>query len=715
MRTLKISIAAPRKPGEDFPVTLWSCDDDPPEVFVQVRGATSSIPAGLAPDEPVDDPGQPGTALTAARVIELHAAAAKGAGVQKEVGIYLRALLARGKLRTVWDDLREQGACRTLIDIAPDKPVEKASDRVMHALQLLPWERLRTRDQAFMFLEAGSPISRGIGVASLAPPTDWPLRVLVVNCAEPDKKGAAGGGIGADEEVSALERLFGCREFRYNVEFDVLENPGPAEIVAAWKSIQPHILHFIGHGVGGADPDQHALLLYQPGPGAGEYKFVPWRLNDIRAQFKSRDDLVAPRLAFLNACRTSGRDPGAEPAPMSSISDAFLRAGSLATIGMQGDVAGDLAAVFAREFYMGLMGPGDHPIDSAAQAARLAMSGHRPTADVLIDPDWSYPVLSLRALPHQVLPKSPDVLGELLAERFVARVAQRRRVHEAIRCSKAFTAAKPGAAPHMVVIVGDVRSGKSHLSSWSAQACQRAGFTVARVGFGEDEPVDWLDAMRWIRDGKRRTPSELPKRADSGRLPASAFRDFNWGLNHRQRGLTHFEPYTGKDDVQDLGVGLAEQSDIPETFFEDTAAQFRDALVKCATPNGLVLVLDQLEGLEPNTLSKWLPNGLLRPIAMGSVKGVRLILVLSGEQYEACRSELERLTRVPEVVRLEYFARADVHRIARHLCRQWAKQICDEVWYPPMLQTLLDQHRRNDTWNAELLKSVDNLCKQFNP
>ena len=44
----------------------------------------------------------------------------------------------------------------------------------------------------------------------------------------------------------------------------------------------------------------------------------------------------------------------------------------------------------------------------------------------------------------------------------------------------------------MVVIVGDARSGKSHLSGWSAQACLRAGLTVARVRFDKDEPVDWL-------------------------------------------------------------------------------------------------------------------------------------------------------------------------------------------------------------------------------
>lgn len=711
MRTLRISIAAPRKAGEDFSVSLWSCDNDPPDVFVQIKGATATIPAKLAPDEPVDDPEQPGNPLTAARVVALHAGGAGGAPVPTAVGKYLRALLSRGKLRGIWDDLRDEGPCRTLIDIAPDKPPDKA----MHALHLLPWERIERPGHEFLFLEAGSPISRGIEATNMQPPTDWPLRVLIVNCAEPDKAGAAGGSIGAGEEVSALERLFGQREFRYNVEFDVLENPTPAEIVAAWQNIQPHILHFIGHGVGGADADQHALLLYQPEtkPGAKDYKFVRWRLNDIRTQLKSRDELLAPRLAFLNACRTSGRDAEAEPAPVATISEAFLRAGSIATIGMQGDIAGDLAAVFAREFYAALIGPGDRPIDSAVQTARLAMSGSRAAPDVLTDPDWSYPVLALRALPHQVLPRSPDVVGELLAERFVARVAQRRRVHEAIRCVKAPASAKPGVSPQMVVIVGDPRSGKSHLSSWSAQACQRAGLTVARVRFDKDEPVDWLDALRWIRDGQRRMPGTPPKRAAEGKLPPSAFREFNWGLNHRQKGLTHFEPCAGEGEVPDLGIGLAEQSDLPETFFEDTTAQFRDALARCADRNGLVLVLDQLEGLEPNTLTKWLPNGLLRPIASGSVKGVRLILVLSREQYDACRGELERLTRVPEVVRLEYFLRADFQRAARHLCRQWSAKIYEQSWLPPMLQSLLEQHDRKDVWGVELLESVDIVCKQF--
>jgi len=66
------------------------------------------------------------------------------------------------------------------------------------------------------------------------------------------------------------------------------------------------------------------------------------------------------------------------------------------------------------------------------------------------------------------------------------------------------------------------------------------------------------------------------------------------------------------------------------------------------------------------------------------------------------------------VVRLDYFTREDIHRIARHLCRQWVKQIYEKQWFGPMLDDLLAAHEVNGAWSVRLLESVDDVCRKFN-
>jgi hypothetical protein len=398
------------------------------------------------------------------------------------------------------------------------------------------------------------------------------------------------------------------------------------------------------------------------------------------------------------------------PAPVASLAQAFLDAGSAAVLGMQGDIAGDQAVAFSKAFYKALIKDGEHALDAAVLSARRAMSAARLNANVVDDADWSYPVLTLRALPHQVLPSPPGPSDTTLALRFVARVAQRWQVHKAIRCPSAGAAGRT--SRNMVVIVGEGKSGKSHLAKWSAQACRRAGLTAELVPFGSSEgssqPVDWLDAIRWIRDGQRREKGKPPQPRADWRLAEAHFREFNWGLNHRQQGLTQFAPLTDPGPVVDRGLGLTDAIGIPENFFEDTMTQFRDALASCARANGLVLVLDQLDGIEPMALTRFLPNGLFKQVAAGGVDGVRLILVLTRKQFADCRHELERMTHVPEVVDLEYFRDADFDRIARHLCHQWSEMSYDTM--SPVLPTLLTKHSKNGVWNVEALQDVDQMC-----
>jgi hypothetical protein len=697
MRTIRIAIAAPRKAGQGFSVSVRTSASGKPDTFTLVKEATATIPPGLTLEAALDDPDQPGTALTWQRVADLHAA---GSPVPREVGEFVYRLIARGKVGTAWREWRAAAEpCRTLLEIAPDPALAR--------LRLLPWERMRDESGTFLSLDNGNAFARYDDSGPSERPVDWPLRVLIANCGDPTRVAGGPGDIDAQAEQDALEQMFASEDFRYDVEYDVLENPLPADLVDACAHMRPHVLHFIGHGKGGAKPEDHALLFHRPEskPGANDDENIAWPLENIRVLLKDK----APRLAFLNACRTSAGAAG--PALVSSASSAFLRAGSAATIGMQGDIDGKLALAFSLAFYRGLITRPAAPLDITAQAAREAILQARNSGDLVGDADWSLPVLTLRTLPEQVLPAPPGPKDSTLAPRFVARVPQRRLMHEAIRCASKARGARANTSLHLAVIVGDPKSGKSHLSKWSAQACQRAGLRAVVVEFDEKEPVDWLDALRHIRDGQRRQRGSPPQARKDWALPAQHFRDFNWGLNQRQRGFTQFPPAEGVAVVADDGQGLADAPDVPENFFEDTMAQFRDALSACAQEKRLVLVLDQLAGIEATALSRSLVPGLLRPIASGAVEGVRLILVLTKAQYAECSRELQSMTHVPEVVTLDLFRNEDFDRVARHLCHQWSTEA--HAMMGKILPNVLGKYSSNGRWSTDALMFVDGVCKQL--
>ena len=702
MRTLRISVSVAKKAGAGFDIALALAEpaaDGSIGAYTAVKGAVASIPLDLSTEAAIADPDDAARPLSADRAIALMASAP----VPADVGRFVYALLARGAVRKAWQALRDAGPLRTVIDIG--------SDKALATLHRLPWERALDDDDNFLALRLGQPWLRWAGSPGAPAEADWPVRILIAQCAEPDAAAQAAGArtqIAADAELHALERLFASPELRYDVEYDVLEQPSPAEIVAACAEVRPHVLHFIGHGQGQGSAERHALSLWQGVTAADVAQgrlagYVDWKLADIRVQLGDR----APRLAFLNACRSSAG--AAEPAPVANVSQAFMRAGAVATLGMQGEVAGDLAQVFAVEFYRALIGQGGQDIDAAVLSARRAMSGRRPNASVTGDADWAYPVLALRVPPHQVLPRMPRQQESAMAERFVARLSQRRQAHAAIRCCAKTTAQW---SQHMMVVVGEGRSGKSHLAHWSAQACKRAGMTVVQVKFAGQEKLDWLDALRLMRDGRRRRAGEPPSMHATWALAAAAFRDFNWGLNRRQQGLSTFEPAPA-GGVADAGLGLSACPDLPETFMADTMVSFCDALAASAPAGGLLLELDQLEGLERGAFRSTLLPGLCKPVAEGRIHGVRLMLVLSQAQYDDCRNELDAL-RVP-IVQVPYFRSADFVRVSRQLCHQFSITLYDEPVVPPLLERLLSNHGSAQGWGADVLEAINVMLSLLAP
>ncbi len=660
--------------------------------------------------------------LTAEGVKTLYETTDDEAAVHPLLGEYLFRLLIRGNTARAWRNLREEAAqtpTRILLDIAPGAAAD--------LLQPLPWELMYDPDSAtHFFLDPAVPMLRGQplpidrknkAVHSSAsgfsfPADDWPLRVLIVYGADPEfavGKGTA-TGIGAKAELHALEALFSAA--RFDVEFDVLEHPPPERIIQACRSMLPHVLHFIGHGEAGANPQDHhlqdhRLLIWgdgkedHTGPG-----YTPWTVHDIRNGLQN----LPFRFAFLNACKTSAAGAGPRAlAPFGSIAEAFLFLGALGVLGMQGDVPGDLAARFSEQFYQRIVQ--GRAVDVAVQAARWDMSQQRP--NFMGRKAWSYPVLRTRVLPFLVLPGqlSPAGTPRPKVQRFVDRVCERRRVRDAVYGRSHGVESEPARSPHLVVIVGEEDAGKSHLAKWCQHVCARGGVRTAYVEFDQGT-VDLLDALRWIRDGQRPSGLGPPSPLPDWPIPANAFRKFNWELNQRLAGATLVTPLPeDQGEVPDQGTRLSEANRRSETFIEDTLRQFRHSLGEAAQPNGLLLILDRLEGLEATAVTQSLPPGLFRPVALGDVPGVRLVLVTRKNVYEDQLSELESFKKPPTVVDVDYFRISEFERLSRHFCLQWSAKTYDDM--RAALPTLL-KRRDEDHWDGTVLRMVEITCDYLN-
>ena len=725
--------------GGGFDVELLTSKTGDPSKLASVPGAVAKIPATLEPETPVAD--YNGVPLTVAAVLQQYETEGDRSPAYAQIGEFLYRLLARGKVESEWRKLREENDARTLIDIE-SKPS-------LQDLHRLPWELVFDPVAAtHLFLDKTNPVMRGEAKriddanAALTPQAkklafaddDWPLRVLVVYGAGPEYAGE-GTGIGAKEELEALENLFA--DSRFDVEYEILEHPSRPYIIEKCASIEPHILHFIGHAQAGAAPLDHRLMIWGPGGDADTagkgYEY--WTLFDIRNDLQT----IPLRLAVLNGCRTAGVAPGAAPAPATkvapfdNITESMLQRGTLGVVGMQGDIPGDVAAAFSRALYEGLVK--GKPVDVAVQMARVVVSQLAAKFNYVERKDWSFPMLRTRVMPDLVLPRrQQQVLVRKFdkdRDRFVGHLASRRLVRQTIRPKLAAKPAKSPtpakakkpkpdangaemkASPHLVAIVGDEAVGKSHLVQWCAELFSERDMHVAKVQFDGADSIDLLDTLRWIRDGRRPKKGEaIPEQKDAP-LPAASFRRFTQKLNARLHGTMSVESLPEPaGEVVDDGTPFPASKSSDLAFVEDTCHDFRLALEESAKTKPIVLILDQLEKIEMTTRTDPLVKYLLAPIARGSVVGVCAIVVARTSDFSAIQIALGNAGVQASVVDVSYFKLGEYHRVTRHLCQQWSPGVYALV--RTTVENLLAVHQLPNGWKGgEVLKSVDIFCQQF--
>jgi len=201
-----------------------------------------------------------------------------------------------------------------------------------------------------------------------------PISVLVV-VGDPSD-----GLLRSDDEVDAILSALGSRHGEWHVE--VAYAPTQPAFFQTLEAVQPHVLHFLGHS--GLDIHSgDAGLQIRPGGPDDAWTLTGDLLDNVVDE--------APRLVFLNACRTA-----AESGASRTVSAAFVEHGACAVIAMQGDIPSGSAIEFTETVYRALAAW--QPLDVAVRLGRRAlMKLQQP-----VQRDWALPTLTVGVRPERV-------------------------------------------------------------------------------------------------------------------------------------------------------------------------------------------------------------------------------------------------------------------------------------------------------------------------
>ena len=399
-------------------------------------------------------------------------------------GDYLYGLLAGSRVGAAWARAvadfqghpNGSARLRTFFDVRPPE------------LSALPWELMMRGNQSHPFLDDRHVCVRGSYQRAAEKPVPVPVRLLVV-VGDPHDS-----ALRAEDEVDAI--WSGLRDHPGEWHVEVLWGPTREEFSASFGEVRPHVFHFIGHSVPsayGAAPS----LEFRPQAGGPGWELDSYQIVNTLAG-------AAPRLVFLNSCRSSDHayddDERAQSrAAAIGVAQAFEDIGAEAVLGMQADIPSGPAVRFSRELYR-LLADGT-PVDVAVRDARrfLFNLGAEP-----VPRTWALPSLTVRGDPDGVLAMRlglpREVARQLIEERYrevgslVDRTAEHRKLWGGSDCGRL-------PAPAVLVTgaeqVGKSALVKSCLFTWSLRGCRVAYVDLRPPG----RKLDWLDLLRQIRDG----------------------------------------------------------------------------------------------------------------------------------------------------------------------------------------------------------------------
>lgn len=483
------------------------------------------------------------------------------------------------------------------------------------ALRVLPWELLRWGNTR-CFIDANNPACRS-GLERLDRKLEGikpPIRILIaVGALNAPGNGGDYAKIDPEDEVLAIQSAL-SRLGRL-VEVNVLHQPNKVELEKAIATDKPHIFHFCGHG--GTYENKPSLFLWDS---AAEMNQA-WTAQAIALTLK----IWVPRVVFLNACKTSSADVQAN---VSSIAAEFIKAGCAAVVGTNSNIKNSTAAQFAKSVYTALANGKD--IDEAIASARFDVQSSRGVDDR----EWATPALHLGAAPEAVLELDfkPDPELKKCTEfkslhHLVDRHDPRRLLWRGV--DPAFEAGLFGDfdATPLTVVTGPDSVGKSWTVFWALSVCMLRGHRPVYVNMDDNKGKSFLDVLRLIRDGDPSSPSPL-----RAALPAPVFSEFNWALKHLGEGK---KPPRLPKNAGDIKDDLKKTYEGGEDSFTQLFTPYREALKTVAAERPLIIALDQLKRLEPQSFIDPLWKNLFQWIAAGDLPNVRMVLVTNPGEYKA--------------------------------------------------------------------------------
>jgi hypothetical protein len=238
-------------------------------------------------------------------------------------------------------------------------------------ISAIPWELARL-DEDYLSLRQATPLVRYVEADYAAPSlaTSEQLRILGV-VSDPENMTKLDTNREKQNLEKALEHLISSR--RVNLSW--LPRADTQPILNALRS-KPHIIHYIGHA--SYDKKNKACKLWLKNKAGTAKPLTPNVLTTLL-----RDSGV--RLVFLNACQSSYAVGG--------LTEALVRRGVPAALGMQTTVLDEIAIEFATSFYRALSD--GWPVDACLAHARLAVAS--ASEGDLERPHWAQPVLHMRA------------------------------------------------------------------------------------------------------------------------------------------------------------------------------------------------------------------------------------------------------------------------------------------------------------------------------
>jgi hypothetical protein len=584
-----------------------------------------------------------------------------GAGRIAAIGKYLLQLLTDGGVGSAWQQARADApGSLTVLDIR------------VREIARLPWELLTDNGVPVVLPPGGGLVRARFPFAAAPEPTESPLRVLVV-------VGSAQPQLAAEAEVAAIQRALSDSPWRAHTE--VLVEPSRAEFYERVEQLQPHVLHFIGHGRFAPGTESPVLDLMDAETGDR------WTLSetDIRAGLLN----WVPRILVLNACRTA---EVAEQSGVWSIAEASTAAGMPAVVCMQGLVDSGVAVRFSDEFYRAL-NAGDR-VDVAVATARRSIV----RALDLDRRDWALPVLHLRVAPAAVLPLTCGLTDQERADlALVPEFAEVRRLvdRDLQRRDMWWTMDPPAAGlpKGLVAVTGAVAAGRTRLVYSALLTCAGRGHQVRYVDLGGARRMSWIEVLYAIRDGAPSAGSAL--RAP---LPAEAFSVFNREIERLAAGHEprKDDPVPGVPPCPDFTAA----TEHAPTYARRIAIRFIEALRQVAADRPLTVAIDHLGGVNQGgvvaeQVTSHLSPLLFSPAGRGELSPVRLVVVLRDEECDLLTHDVRQLMHevvVPGLHRRLYpFLQREHFARAGHEDAAWPRYegllaaflgLIEDKWYP---------------------------------